>query len=374
MAHVPRLLLLLAACFLLSPSAVLAQAAPPAPQAATAPPPTAAAKPKIELFGFLQFDYYAGDGADAIADDSTFFVRRARLCARGKVSERIGFMVVAALDGTDAKTLGGDVTALDAFVDIDLDPRLQLRLGQFKYDFDREGKRSGSSLPLITRARVTNTLVGRLGQNGEFFRDIGAELHGAVGSWGYAAGVINGNGTNKRDDNGDADFYLRGTAQPREGLSFGAGYFRGTALLASGSSSSEEVWTVDALYERGPLAVMGAYYEGSYGRPRAADVEPAGYYLLATYLLRGRLELALRYQELDQDAGRAARGYDSADVGVSWYLQPPKSRWGGTKVALNYMERSAESDATASLWEERGAAVSGRAVRDVVLVRLQVPF
>ncbi|MDH3255631.1 MAG: OprO/OprP family phosphate-selective porin [Acidobacteriota bacterium] len=369
-----RLTILLAGCLLIaSVDPTTAQDPPPSDteQPVQEDKKPAGAKPPLKVFGVIQADFYAGDAGGSDGEDSSFFIRRARLGARGVLTDRIGYRVMVALDGTNSDTLASDVRTFDAYVDVSLTDSLQLRAGQYKYTFDREGRRSAAALPLITRSRVANALAGRLGQAGGAFRDVGVELNGSASQWSYTLGVVNGNGINKRDNNNDKDVYLRASVEPFSGLNLGAGLFEGTSVI-TGAESDEQIVTIDAMYERGPLAVMGAFYSASYSRREAVDVEPEGFYLVSTYRVRPRVELALRYQDFDQDSNSPGRSFDSVDFGATYYFEP-RGRWGGLKASFNYLARSAEAAATSSVWEERGAGIVGDA-NDVFLARLQVLF
>ena len=106
----------------------------------------------LKIFGVIQADFYAADAGTSGGEDSSFFIRRARLGARGTLTDRIDYRVMVALDGNNSNTVAGDVKTFDAYVDVALDDSMKLRVGQFKYTFDLEGRRSAADLPLITRA------------------------------------------------------------------------------------------------------------------------------------------------------------------------------------------------------------------------------
>lgn len=340
---------------------------------------------KPNVFGAFQFDYYDGDAGDSAGVERTFFNRRTRLGISGSLTEQLSYQWGGSFDGADSNTTASSAQLLDAWVNFSLNPLLQVKAGQFKYTFDREGKDSGMNLPFATRSAIVNTLVGRLGQTGGSFRDIGVEISGGqkkpVG-WGYAIGIINGNGSNLQDVNDHKDAYLRGTIEPTEKISIGAGYYKGknqfnrttgTPPVTTTVKHDEQIWTVDTMVKVNPFVFAAAYYQGGYEPETGADVEPKGWYALGSYSLLPDLDLLLRYQMEDQDGNASEKKLRSTDIGVNYYLAR-KGIWGGSKVALNYMLRDADKTASSKVWEERGAAVTGENVNNLFIARLQIPF
>lgn len=340
---------------------------------------------KPNIFGFFQLDYYEGDAGDSTAVERTFFNRRTRLGISGALTEQLSYQWVGNFDGADSNATAASAQLLDAWVNFSLNPLLQVKAGQFKYTFDREGKDSGMTLPFATRPAIVNTLVGRLGQTGGLFRDIGLEIYGGqkkpIG-WGYALGVINGNGTNLQDVNDHKDGYLRGTIEPIGNVSVGAGYYKGKNVFTRTAGTppvttvvkhDEQIWTVDTMLKVAPFVFVAAYYKGEYEPEAGADVEPKGWYALGSYSLLSNLDLLLRYQIENQDSNASEKKLRSTDIGVNYYMAR-KGVWSGTKVALNYMLRDADKSASSKVWDERGAAVTGEDVNNLFIARLQIPF
>jgi hypothetical protein len=116
----------------------------------------------------------------------------------------------------------------DAFMNMGFDPRLQLRVGQFKKPFSMLQLYSSSMWPVIERGvrirglgesliyhdslaggtRVLQTNRGITLAEGQDLLDnflyqnydLGAALHGRIGNFGYTAGVFNGAGFDRPDD------------------------------------------------------------------------------------------------------------------------------------------------------------------------------
>jgi hypothetical protein len=342
-----------------------------------------------QVSGFFLLDSYSGDSGDVDTVENTFLLRRARLGVKGDFSEMISYQFVGGFDGAD-KTASKDASSaqlFDAWANMKLHPALQIRAGQFKYNFDLEGKMSAPDLPFATRASIVNNLIGKLGRNGSIFRDIGVEVHGggkAPVGWGYTVGVVNGNGANIRDDNENKDVYVRGTVAPVGGVSLGAGFYSGDAMITTDpdptvtgdevtTEQNETVWTADVLHTMGPFAFMAAYYQATLEVDTGDDVEPVGWYAVGSYRLLSNLDLLLRYQQEDQDSNADEKLYSSLDIGLNYYFAR-KGTWNGTRLMLNYMVRDAEDAAKSKVWEERGADVTGEDVNNLFIARLQVPF
>lgn len=151
----------------------------------------------LKLGGFVQprIQVRLPESADTISE-STFRLRRARLAASGHLStEQLTYKLQAEL-GIDA------APALDYFLDYELMPELAVRAGQDKVFFTRTWWVSDASIDLVERPAAIDGL--------RYDRDIGVWLHGWVADrFYYHAGLSNGAGPNKRNDNIDVAAVLR---------------------------------------------------------------------------------------------------------------------------------------------------------------------
>ena len=329
-------------------------------------------EPTTSIFGNFQFDGYLGDTSLPDTDEATFMIRRARLGFRGQATKAISYNFMAALDAGNSETVGSDVRAFNAFIDYRFSRAATVRLGQFKYDFDLEGRKSASQLPLPFRA-ATTAVARSLGRDGGMFRDVGIQLHGRGNDgpgWSYAVGLVNGNGTNRRDDNDHKDLYARGVLGPMAGVKVGTAFYAGRA---GDLELREDLWTIDLQYEQGALGLYGAYYSGDFENDSAPDSEPSGWYLVAGYEISPNAEVVVRVQDFEQDSALTDTGFDSVDVGFNYYLGKT-GRWSGTRVSVMYMSRSAENAASSRIWQERGATVVGDDVEDVLVARFTLPL
>lgn len=161
---------------------------------------------------------------------STFETRRARLGAYVDVDEWITSLI-------EAEFAGGDVSLRYAYIDLGFDPAFAVRIGRFKKPFSLleltsstriptierglrvRGYRAATTLPLIPEEQDLVTDLGYAGY------DLGLELHGELGRFGYHAGVFNGVAGEIRRSAGDHALAARLTYRPLPGrpLTIGAG-------------------------------------------------------------------------------------------------------------------------------------------------------
>ena len=151
----------------------------------------------LKLGGFVQprLQVKLPESGDTISE-STFRLRRARLLASGHLSgEELTWKLQAEL-GTDTPA------ALDYYLDYQFIPELAVRAGQDKVFFTRAWWASDATLDLLERPAAIDAL--------RYDRDIGVWVHGWVADQlYYHAGVSNGAGPNKRNDNIDVAALVR---------------------------------------------------------------------------------------------------------------------------------------------------------------------
>ncbi|MEW5790814.1 MAG: porin [Pseudomonadota bacterium] len=344
--------------------------------------------PSVKVNGYIQSDYRSGQ--TATADQQEFNMRRARVGISGKVNELIGYGVVLQGDNTN------NTIFRDMFATLNFNPLAKVTVGQFKYEFDLEGRESSADRPFMDRATVTNIVAG--GTSGDF-RDKGVQLSGAMDMGGmgagYAVGVWNGNGgttTSNPQDNNNALMYTANLfVSPMAGTKINAGYMNNNGYTAGSVASDYRAWTVGAAYDVGPLFARAEYYNGK--RENMAGVVPTedvkGWYLMAGYSVLPDVDLMARYQTVEDEAwGTTANQLSSVDLGAKYYFTR-KGKRGGTNIAVNYMIRDADgnvgvdaaggstlasTNTIRSLNDGRGSGVTGGAVDNVLAARLQVAF
>lgn len=368
--------LLAAAAIALSPAAGSAEE----PDSSSARP----SAPSVKVYGFAQFDYRRADeSAPDTASRHEFNVRRARLGVRGAVTPAIRYQLVLQGDGLTANS----ASVLDAVLDARIAPGLNLRVGQFKYDFDIEARRHDMLCPMIDRTYVANTVAGSLDGRSTASvqlsnaRDRGIALQASrkAGSWEWrpAVGIFQGTGR-ASDENNQVSVTGQLAVEGGPGLLLSGGY------LYSDNEPSGETgidrfsgWTVGAQYEAHPLYACGEYYRAKRDLG-TSDEDVEGFYVIGGFDPFPNFDVRVRYQTL-QD-GEFAPGDDraqSVDVGARWFFAR-MSGGAGTSIVANVMFRDADSGFDRGLTvlnDGRGEPLTdGSQAGTVGIVRMQFEF
>lgn len=349
---------------------------------------------KPKLAGYVQADYRLGEGNGETAQgygEQEVNLRRARLVVSGKVNDLVGYGVTVQGDNT------GGTLFRDMFATLNFDPKAKLTVGQFKYEFDIEGRESSTDRPFMDRATIVN--LGGGGASGDF-RDKGAQLSGMLGlgdmKSGYAVGVWQGNGgTNGISDaNGGTTTGSPPAAVPSSGgnnsfmytanlflvplkdTKINAGYMNNDSTadntVAPALENEFSAWTVGGAYDVGPLLVRAEYYSRE-NTGAGVSTTAQGWYLLGNYSVLSNVDLLARYQTNDTEEVDNST-LTSIDLGAKYYFAR-KGKHGGSYVTANYMIRDADSAATTTLLSDgRGIKVSGDNVENVLAARVQVVF
>jgi hypothetical protein len=362
-----------------------AQEAAPSPQPTPTPSPSPTPEPlrPPTISGYAQFDERVADRAPPGVPRHEFNVRRARLTASGRVGEHVAYSFTYQGDGANVNT----ASLLDGQVEVIHRPWLKARLGQYKYDFDMEGRESDAGTPLPDRPFPTVAVAGGLTPTSTpsnpsgAFRDRGVTVGGSIErgdlEWGYAVGIFQGTGR-ESDNNNKPGYVLGAYLDPRPGLKINAGF-----LYSDNTPADEPVgptyraWTVGGAYDRGRVFVRGEYYRG---RRQAGAVRQdlGGFYVLGSFTPAARLDLLARYHALRDD--RYLTGSDhlgAVDLGVKVYLDR-RERRSGTFLVASYSFRQADDGVIAALTllnDGRGPVLAtGEDVPDVFILRFQVRF
>lgn len=289
----------------------------------------------LRLRGQAMIDGQVFTGDEAPAGRG-FYVRRARLEARGTLDERFGFRVRAGFGE-------GEAQLVDAFLEAQLLPALSLRVGRAKVPVGLEWLQSARDLFFAERAYPSG-LVPR--------RDVGAGVHGELlgGRLTYDAGLFNGapdGGSLNADADRAKEAALRLFARPfreTEGALRGLGVGVGTSLgpsegiaattgLPSYSTPGGQAFfryrersavadgarrrvVPQAYYFRGPVGLMGEYAVSAQGVRAGGAAERLAnraWQVVSTVVLTGE---AATYERL-----RPAHPYD-----------PAEGRWGAVML------------------------------------------
>jgi hypothetical protein len=267
---------------------------------------TAAAQttyPNVKVTGRLQEQFYYFDNdpyATTVGSNSNFFTRRARIEARGQISENVAVYiqpsfeggrnltnVVTTCSGTPlvCRTTGRSGLRLrDAWIDVRFSPEaskgaLYLRAGQEKRPYSRYELTSSNNLVSIERGagqgllpRGSNDLFS---SNGFISHDVGASVRyeyklDDVRLVTLKLGAYNGQGESLNDVNNKKSFGARGTFGVTEKLDVGGSWFAHDGIVTVGgvadSTFTNYAWGVDAQWGKPGdegLYVLGEYLDGN---------------------------------------------------------------------------------------------------------------
>jgi hypothetical protein len=259
--------------------------------------------PNVKLTGRLHEQFYYFDNepyAATTGPKDNFFTRRARIEARGQISENVAVYIQPSFEG--GRNLSNVVTTCtgtplvcrttgrsglrlrDAWIDVRFSPEaskgaLYLRAGQEKRPYSRYELTSSNNLPSIERgagqglvARASNDLFGA---NGFLAHDVGARVR-----YEYKLddtrlvmvtfGVYNGQGESLNDVNNKKSYGARATAGLYSKLDIGGSWFAHDGIVTVGatpdSAFTNYAWGVDAQWGKPGdegLYVMGEYLDGN---------------------------------------------------------------------------------------------------------------
>lgn len=166
-------------------------------------------KKTIEFNGYIQ-GWFKIDFANENSY-SSFLVKRARLGARGNLTSRISFKLMA--DFAQRENI-----LFDAYADINIKENLSLRFGQHKTPFSRVNLRSASKLYLIERPFYQAHLTPPI-------RDIGFQLSYNRPKFEFIGGIYNGEGRTKADRDGIKNISLRAVLKAIPNLDIAANIY-----------------------------------------------------------------------------------------------------------------------------------------------------
>jgi phosphate-selective porin O/P len=267
---------------------------------------TAAAQttyPSVKFAGRLQEQFYYFDNAPyaaTVGPKDNFFTRRARIEARGQISENVAVFIQPSFEG--GRTLTNLVTTCsgtplvcrtsgrsglrlrDAWIDVRFSPAeskgaLYLRAGQEKRPYSRYELTSSNNLPSIERGagqgllpRASNDLFAA---NGFLSHDVGARVRyeyklDDLRMVNVSFGVYNGQGESVNDVNDKKSFGARATVGVTPKLDVGGSWFAHDGIVTVGSvidsAFTNYAWGLDAQWGKvgdEGLFVLGEYLDGN---------------------------------------------------------------------------------------------------------------
>lgn len=289
----------------------------------------------LKLDGLLQGWYQYSDG---VTPHDTFRLRRAEIKLSGEITPMVPWAVMvdpaqvreddtttSSINGTNYVTSVGRKSILqDFFITLKVHPSSAFDIGQYKVPFGMEGLESSAQLDLIERSTMATQFKWA------DYRDIGVTYKGNFKLGGVkilpAAGIFNGAGQNKLDDNNAMAYVGRLVVKPIEALHLGVARYDGevgTAKTPNRRTGLEAKITVD------PVSVYGEYVTGESG-----GKDKDQYYITATCMLGELFQLAARYDRYDPDKDASGDANDEKTIGVNYFLKKYYA-----KFAANYVFR-----------------------------------
>jgi hypothetical protein len=297
--------------------------------------------PNVKLNGRLQEQFYYFDNSaytPALGTTSNFFIRRARIEARGQISENVSVFIQPSFEGgrplnatttctsTPVPAGGGTPTVTctstgrsglrlrDAWIDVRFGPEgdktaIYFRGGQEKRPYSRYELTSSVNLPSMERGagqglapRASNDIFSAAGF---LSHDVGASLRmerklDDVRMLTLKVGAYNGQGESLNDVNGKKSFGARGTFGITPKLDVGASWFTHDAIVVTSgvpdSSFTNSAFGLDAQW--GKVGEEGLWALAEYLRGDnviATKPEMRGFQALAAYNIRMKSPTAWLY-------------------------------------------------------------------------------
>jgi phosphate-selective porin OprO and OprP len=312
--------------------------------------------------------------------DSSSLLRRVRPTIEGKINDKYGFRFTP-------EFAGGSASAVDAYVEANLNPSFNIRAGKFKSFVGLERLQSASDIKFLERSYVTNAILPN--------RDLGVAVYGSVfeKKLDYAFGIVNGvadggNISTGTEYNGEREYTGRLFASPFKddisalsGLSFGIGatytdftgdknlnftdtsaadatrnglpsyvtegqntFFRyGSGVIADGQRIR---WSPQASYYIGPLGVIAEYARVSQDVSKASGGSPAGGGTATNTLITSGSNKKLDHDAWNIGVSYLLTGEDASFKGVKPKkdFDIDKGGWGAWELVARYSEINLDED------------------------------
>jgi hypothetical protein len=313
-------------------------AAPPPPPA----PPDRLAVGKNEGFfqpsALLQFWGFWRDVSGETPHTTNFRLRRAELRVKGEVAPKLvayNLMIDAAklavFTTRDAPVEGGEPTAPPATVEVPVPPGdasilqdyfitflsdyADVSLGQFKTQISWEGFNGSSKTIFPERSAVSRAYGDR--------RDIGFKIEKKLGDhFFYSAGLYNGAGLNRADNDNEKDVALRLEVYPIKGLTLAAAGH--TTTFGDRDQVVRDRVEGDVRYEGHDFLFQAEYIHAWDGLPEATEdgrLEGHGGYAALGYTFIERIQPVFRIGLVDPNVNVEDNGVVGYELGVNYYLR-----------------------------------------------------
>lgn len=276
--------------------------------------------PSYKFGGFLQQQFIADQSPDF---PNRFSIHRARLGVSGSITERIKINLI----GGYSEPPNNTPRLVNAFIDFNIHPLLQLRTGQFLLPFGLEGPK-----PIFLNSAIERTYAIRRMNTFTMFRDIGVQLSGKTSALSYSVALVNGAGANNTEQMNPKDVMgrvgLNLTKETQFGFSGHLGNYQPDPV--SDNSYTRQRIGLDVNYSGQPLFIQGEYQWRWDDLPGNNQQTLKGGYILTGYRFMDDLEAITRFEVFDSGTSIENNQLTAFTIGSSYYFS------GNTRLSLNY--------------------------------------
>ncbi len=306
-----------------------------------------------------RYDLEKDENGDSNND---FFIRRFRLKGGGKVFDLAKYYFEVKIDNTGKFNRTPSAQVENAWLDFKIKEAFVIRVGLYDMVFSRNALTSDSKLLLMDRSLIKGALtvlgiadntVGILAHG----RPMGGHLSYGFGAFDNLGFELLGQDTTVLARKSDGAMFTG-----RIGYDFfdpaspgGYGDYRGSyngrgkrltisangAYLSKAQIGTSEfalyAYGVDLFFNTGGLVIEAEYdaYLEDVINNNGRNIDGNGYYIQAGYLVLPKLELALRYQELEPDKNVEFNKLMWTSVGLNYYIRNHNLKLQGEYIFKN---------------------------------------
>lgn len=282
----------------------------------------------LRFAGFLQQQFVADQNPD---NPAAFSIKRARIGAAGPVTKHISLNVVGGFTEPPDNT----PRLVNAFIDFNIHPLLQLRTGQFLLPFGLEGPE-----PIFLNPGIERSLAVRRLNTFTMFRDVGIQFSGKKSGFVYSLAVVNGAGANQNARIEPKDLIGRIQVSPVESFTVGVSGHLGSYQPVTGSDSYEDRTRAgaDLSFDNKTILFRGEWQMRRDEQPTGGTVMRNGGYLLGGYRFSKQLETIGRLEYYDPDTSAGDDRLTAFALGANYYFLE------NTRLSVNYEFRTDRND------------------------------
>jgi hypothetical protein len=307
----------------------------------------------------VRYDYQKDADGDGNND---FFIRRLRLKGGGRVFDVATYYFEVKIDNTGKFNRTPRAQVENAWLDFKIKDALIIRTGLFDMVFSRNALTSDSKLLLMDRSLIK----GALTVLGIADNTVGILVHGRPmgGHLSYGVGIFDNLGFEVLGQ--DTTILSRKSsgamATGRIGYDFfdpaspgGYGDYRGSyngqgkRLTISGNAAylsqaqigdqffSLYAYGADLFFNSGGLVIEAEYdaYIEDVSNDVGENIKGSGFYIQGGYLVLPKLELAVRYQQLDPDKNIGDNKLMWTSLGINYYIREHNLKLQGEYIFKN---------------------------------------